>query len=142
MSGTRNVHSRLLIASLMFGVIFLSYEVVLRSWDLYRTAPDVDLPGHFLSGMASCAFLYWLMRVLAATKPHRRAIALALAVALLWEAVEVVQEWIFPDPVWLHDYFWWDGFFDVVAALLGSFAAFPVLRWLRDRVVAFRPMDV
>lgn len=137
-----NVRSRLLIAALLLWVAFLTYETAVRSWDLYRRAPNVDLPGHFLAGMATCALLYWLARRLGARAPQWRAVWWTLATALLWEATEAAQERFFPDVSWLRDYFWWDGFFDVIASTVGSFAVFPLLRWLRDRSAAFRPMDI
>lgn len=137
-----NIHSRLLIAALLLGVAFLALEVVARIWDLYRRFPPVDLPLHLLAGMAVCAFGYWV--ALRRGYPHPRgwALGLTLVVALAWEGAELVQERLWPDPPWLEDVFLWDGFFDVLASLLGGILAFPFLRWLRRHFRAFAPLDV
>ncbi len=142
-----NIRSRLLIAGLLGAIVFLSWETVIRTWDLYRTAPIVDLPGHFLSGLATTALAYWFLLWLRTRrgltgKPHHGAILISLAVALAWEGIEGIQEMIAPDPAYLRDVFFWDGFFDVVAALAGSLVVFPLLRWLRGHSKAFGPIDV
>ncbi len=136
------VRSRLLIAALLLLVLFLFYETTIRSWDLYRTLPIVDLPGHFLAGMAATALAYWVLKRRRTRSPHRAAIVVAFVVALAWEATELLQERVSPDPRWLRDVFWWDGFFDVVAAVVGSLVVFPLLRWLSGRFAILRPMDV
>jgi uncharacterized membrane protein YjdF len=137
-----NVRSRLLIAALLLWVVFLFHETTVRSWDLYRRLPIVDVPGHFLAGMATTALLYWILKRRRTRSPHRTAIIVAFLLALLWEATERLQEVVSPDPRWLRDVFWWDGFFDVVAAVVGSLVVFPLLRWLSGRLAIFRPMDV
>lgn len=143
----QNIRSRLLIAALLGAVIFLSWETVVRTWDLYRTAPLVDLPGHFLSGVAATALAYWYLqrrrsRRNRTDKPYMLSIMVSIAIAFLWEGIETVQEIVSPDPAHLRDYFWWDGFGDVVAGTLGSLAVFPILRLLRKHVKAFKPIDV
>lgn len=141
-----NIRSRLLIAALLGAVTFLGWETIVRAWDLYRTAPLVDLPGHFLAGVASTALAYWYFqrrrsRRNRTDKPYGLAILASIVIALIWEAIEKVQEMIAPDPAHLRDVFWWDGFTDVIAATVGAVAVFPILRWLK-RFRAFRPMDV
>lgn len=142
-----NIRSRLLIAGLLGAIIFLAWETLVRTWDLYRTAPIVDLPGHFLSGLAVTALAYWLLLWVRTRrgipgKPFGGAILVSFVVALAWEGVEGIQEVLAPDPAHLRDVFFWDGFFDVIAAMVGSFAVFPLLRWLRGHSKAFRPIDV
>lgn len=142
-----NIRSRLLIAALLCAVVFLTWETMVRTWDLYRTAPLVDLPGHFLAGCASSALAFWYVqrrrsRRNRTEKPYGWAIGISIAIALLWELVEKVQEVVSPDPAYLRDVFWWDGFFDVVAGTAGAVLVFPILRWLRGRYRAFKPMDV
>lgn len=143
----KNVRSRLLIASLVLWVVFLAYETGVRTWDLYRHAPLVDLPGHFLAGMATSAIVYWALQRWRSKRrrtamPYGAAASITVVVALLWEAVEIIQERISPDPSYLRDVFWWDGFTDVIATAIGGVVVFPALRWLRDAVKAFHPMDV
>lgn len=146
-TASSNIRSRLLIAALLGAVLFLSWETVVRTWDLYRTAPLVDLPGHFLAGVASTALAFWFFqrrrsRRNRTDKPYMLAILASIVVAFIWEAIEKVQEVVSPDPAYLRDVFWWDGFWDVVASTVGAVLVFPILRWLRNRFKAFQPMDV
>lgn len=142
-----NIRSRLLIAALLCAVVFLAWETIVRTWDLYRTAPLVDLPGHFLAGCATSALAYWYFqrrrsRRNRTDKPYAIAIWVSVAVAFIWEGIETVQEKLWPDPAYLRDVFWWDGFGDVVAATVGAVCIFPILRLLQRHFKAFRPMDV
>lgn len=144
---SNNIRSRLLIAALLGAVVFLAWETAVRTWDLYRTAPLVDLPGHFLAGVASTALAYWFFqrrrsRANRTDKPYVLAVLASIVIALLWEGIEKVQEVVAPDPAHLRDVFWWDGFTDVIASTVGAVLVFPILRWLRNRFQAFRPMDV
>jgi hypothetical protein len=137
-----NIRSRLLIAALIFSLAFFVHETIVRTYDLYRNAPWVDIPGHVLAGMAAGALFYWILHGLGAASAHRRAVITTFVLALLWEGVEMLQEVLWPDPLWLRDVFWWDGFFDVFFTTLGALGVFPLLRWMRARFRAFRPMDV
>jgi hypothetical protein len=66
-----------------------------------------------------------------------------LAVASAWEAVELVQEWLWPDALpWLRDVFFWDGAGDIAAAAVGTAATFPFLKALGRRFETFKPLDV
>ncbi len=142
-----NIRSRLLIAGLLCAVVFLGWETIVRTWDLYRRAPLVDLPGHFLAGCATTALAFWFFqrrrsRRNRTDKPYALAIWVSVAIALAWEGVETIQEILWPDPEHLRDVFWWDGFTDVIAATVGAACVFPILRWLRRHFKAFQPMDV
>jgi len=136
------VRARLLVAALLLCVIFLSWEVIIRTWDMYRRFPLVDLVAHFLAGMAMAALAYrWsLQRVTA--NPRREAVLVTAALALAWEGVELVQERLWPDPPWLQDVFLWDGVTDILASLVGAVLVFPLLRLARRTFPFFRPMDV
>jgi hypothetical protein len=138
-----NVHSRLLIAALLLCIVFLILESVIRIWDLYRVFPLVDVPSHFLSGMAACALGYWGAVQAGAARAKGWAISFSLAVAFAWEGIETLQEWLWPDELpWLRDVFFWDGTGDILAALAGAFLTFPFLRGLRRSFKFFRPLDV
>ena len=131
----------------MCAVVFLGWETIVRTWDLYRRAPLVDLPGHFLAGCATTALAFWFFqrrrsRRNRTDKPYALAIWVSVAIALAWEGVETIQEILWPDPEHLRDVFWWNGFTDVIAATVGAACVFPILRWLRRHFKAFQPMDV
>jgi len=138
-----NVHSRLLIAALLLCIAFLILESVIRIWDLYRLFPLVDLPSHFLSGMAACTLGYWGAVRAGVARPGGWGVAFSLLVAFGWEGVEAIQEWLWPDDLpWLRDVFLWDGVGDVLAAFAGALLAFPLLRVLRGSFEVFKPLDV
>lgn len=100
--------------------LFLVLEGCIRLFDWYRTAPWVDLPSHFLSGAAVTALVYrWLAKGPERSR-RRRAMAGNLIVAFAWEGLEKLDEVFTPDPPHLRDVFFWDGFWDVVLALIGG----------------------
>jgi len=141
-TATPLVRTRLLVAALLLCVVFLSWEVTIRTWDMYRRFPPVDLVSHFLAGLAMAALAYrWsLQRVTA--HPRRQAVLATAALSLAWEGVELIQERLWPDPPWLRDVFFWDGATDVVASLVGALLVFPLLRLARRTFPFFHPMDV
>jgi hypothetical protein len=100
-------------------VAFLLLEGCIRLFGWYRTVPWVDLPSHFLSGAAVTAVVY---RRLSGSEASRRGRAMVgnLIVALAWEGLEKLDEVFTPDPPHLRDIFFWDGFWDVVLALVGG----------------------
>lgn len=136
------VRARLLVASLLLWVVFLSWEVTVRTWNLYERLPPVDLGGHFLAGMAMAALSYRFLLQRVVSRPHRWAFLATLLLSLAWEGVELVQEHVWPDPPHLRDVFVWDGVTDILASLVGAVLVFPLLRWMRRRFPFFQPMDV
>ncbi len=136
------VRARLLIAALLLWVVFLSWEVTIRTWDMYRRFPPVDLVSHFLAGLAMAALAYRFLLQRVVSHPHRWAFVATLLLSLAWEGVEMVQERFWPDPEHLRDVFLWDGVTDVLASLVGAVLVFPLLRLMRRRFPFFQPMDV
>lgn len=136
------VRARLLIAALLLCVVFLAWEVTVRTWNLYERLPPVDLGGHFLAGLAMAALAYRFLLQRVVSHPHRWAFVVTLLLALAWEGVELVQERLSPDPAHLRDVFLWDGVTDILASLVGAVLVFPLLRLLRRSSPFFQPMDV
>lgn len=109
-------------------VAFVVFEGCIRLFGWYRTAPWVDVPSHFLSGAAVTGLIY--LRVSgSAGRRQLRAMTVNLAVALAWEGLEKLDEVFTPDPPHLRDVFFWDGFWDVVFALVGGLVWIQVARW-------------
>ena len=110
----------LLSTALLFWVIALVVEVIIRTYDLYRIAPDVDLLSHLFAGVAMAASLFWLSDKI--KFPHYRLAAIVgtVIISLLWELVEALQEMFVYNPPYLLDFFIWDGFFDVIIAVVGA----------------------
>ncbi|MDH3222895.1 MAG: hypothetical protein OEO23_04200 [Gemmatimonadota bacterium] len=107
---------------------FMAVEGVIRALDLYRRAPWVDLPSHFLSGAAVTAILCVFLAGLGPGRRARSAMIGNAAVALAWEAAEAIDEVFTPDPPHLQDVFFWDGFWDVSLALVGGLVVLRILR--------------
>ena len=110
---------------------FAAVEGTIRLLDLYRTTPWVDVPSHFLSGFAVTAVVYRYARVEDGRRRPRVALAGNVVIALVWEALEALDEVLTPDPPYLQDVFWWDGFWDVVSALVGGLVFLAVMRGRR-----------
>lgn len=109
-------------------VAFVVFEGCIRLFGWYRTAPWVDVPSHFLSGAAVTGLIY--LRVSGSRVRRRlRAMTGNLAIALVWEGLEKLDEVFTPDPPHLRDVFFWDGFWDVVFALVGGLVWIRVARW-------------
>ena len=110
----------LFTTTLLFWVIALVVEVTIRTYDLYRIAPDVDILSHLLAGVAMAAGLFWLSDKW--KFPHYRFAAIfgTIIISLLWELVESLQELLITNPTYLLDFFIWDGFFDVIVATAGA----------------------
>lgn len=103
------------LALLLWGA-FLVAESTFRLLGLYWTFPPVDVASHFLAGAALAATFLWIF-----TGREVRGVSLlslvgVLLVAVGWEAMELVDEAISPDPPPLRDRFLWDGFFDVLVS--------------------------
>ena len=124
--GSAHVRTMAWTAVLLFVVV----EGATRLFDLYRRVPSVDIPIHFLSGVAVTAVLLLVFSRTGRALAARWSIWGNGVVALTWEALEAIDEVVTPDPPHLQDVFWWDGFGDVGAALAGGLA----LLWLVRRV--------
>ena len=125
-------NNNLLFLALAFFIIFLIVEVTLRIWDLYKHIPMVDVPSHFFAGMAITCLSYWIY-TLSPTK-HKKLLAMTVSIVIsfIWELLEIVQEKLTPDPPYLRDFFFWDGFWDIIIAIIGGlillFVTLPFLK--------------
>ena len=110
----------LLSTALSLWVVALVIEVIIRTYDLYRIAPDVDVLSHLLAGVAMAATLFWLSNKV--KFPHYRFAAIigTVILSLLWELTEALQEQFIYNPPYLLDFFIWDGLFDVIVAVAGA----------------------
>ena len=110
----------LLSTALSLWIVTLIIEVIIRTYDLYRIAPEVDVLSHFSAGVAMAASMFWLSNKI--KFPHYRFAAIigTIVFSLLWELTEAIQELVIYNPPYLMDFFFWDGFFDVIIALVGA----------------------
>jgi hypothetical protein len=118
------LHNEYLILALFLWIVALLVELTARVYDLYRILPDVDIISHFAAGIAIGAFLFWLFVRHNLDKKYNVNLYIAIGsivVSIVWEIIETVQEWFIYNPPYLRDIFFWDGFFDIIFALLGTF---------------------
>ena len=110
----------ILIASVILGFFFLSFEAFIRIRNLYEYLPIVDIPSHLFSGLALGLGFYWLISVWMNRKSFLLPVFLSLGVAVSWEIIETIGDKIIPQSIYYIDYFIWDGFFDIIFTTGGA----------------------
>lgn len=118
------------LALLLWG-IFLVAESTFRLFDLYRSFSLIDVPSHFLAGAALGATALWAFVRLDRTRwVWWSSLGAVVLLSLGWEALEMLEEAVSPDPPHFQDHFVWDGVVDVLVSGAGG-AVF--LEWVRRR---------
>lgn len=136
-------NNNLLFLSLFLFILFLIVEVILRIWDLYRHVPMVDVPSHFFAGMAVACLTYWIYSLAPTKHKNLLAIVVTIIISLIWEFLEIIQERLTPDPPYLTDYFFWDGFWDIIVAIGGGlFLLYIILPFLKKKTSFFNNIDI
>ncbi len=111
----------LIILGLFLGVVFLSFELALRIYDLYAVAYWVDVPSHFFGGMAIASISIIFFYLIKTKKKNFWVTFSVFIISIIWEIMETIDEYINPDQPWyLKDFFIWDGFFDIIFTLAGG----------------------
>ena len=132
-------NSNILFLSLFLFILFLVVEVTLRIWDLYKHIPMVDVPSHLFAGMAVACLAYWIYSLSPAKHKNLMAIIVTIIISIIWELLEIVQEELSPDPPYLADFFFWDGFWDIIVAVAGgAILLFIILPLLRKKTTFFK----
>ncbi len=138
-------HSNLFILSLFLTIFFLAIELLARIQDLYIIWPPIDFITHFLGGMAMGSLVLWFYSL--SNKNNRKILVMiwVLLLSIGWELIEMAEEAIFPETIpQLRDYFFWDGFFDIILALIGALVFFQILYFLKNKTrlfAKFRKID-
>lgn len=128
-------HNHLFIATLLSIIFYLLVEVALRIYNLYKDIPIVDVPSHFVGGIALGFIAYWSLSL---TEVRRKGLAMIVLVfggAVIWEILETLQELVFYNPPYLRDIFWWDGFWDVIITVLGGIFALLIISYLQEKKI-------
>ncbi len=132
-----------LIFTLSLWILFLGLELIFRVNSFYRIFPLIDVPAHFLSGLALAAtFLFILSHYTRYRAKVAYSLLLVFIVAVAWEMVEMVQEIFVLDPIHLRDYFFWDGFFDIVVEIVGALSFFLILRIIKKKTGLFKSISL
>lgn len=134
-------HNHLFIAAMIFLSWFLLFEVVIRTYNLYRAIPLVDIPSHFFAGIAMFTCIYWALSLTKVRHKKLAAIFFTFVGALVWEALETLEELFFEQPDHLKDIFFWDGFFDVIFTVLGGIFAISLLSFLKRKIRVFNSLE-
>ena len=124
-------HQNRLVIALWMWALFLLHETFVRTYDLYRIVPMIDVVSHFLAGIALGATFLWFAYRAKYYHTNWVSIAGVIIASLIWEGVEIVQQWVIINPPYLIDIFFWDGFFDIIFALLGTLT-FLLIRTFRE----------
>ena len=124
-------NNKLLIIALFSIILFLFLELLIRIYDLYRTAPSVDIASHFLGGIAAATTIYWLLSFTLIRNKELVTIILTLVLEAIAELIETLEELIVFNPPYLRDIFFWDGVGDIIVALVGAIFALGFLRFLK-----------
>lgn len=126
-------NNNLFITALLSLVLFLLLELTLRIYDFYRDAPLVDILSHLFGGVAMAIGIYWVLSLTIVEKKKIATIVFTLIGAIIWEILETLQELLFYNPPYLMDFFFWDGFWDVIITTTGSLLALCFLGILGKR---------
>lgn len=126
-------NNNLFIIALISFILFLLVELTLRIYDLYRDIPLVDVPSHLFGGVAMAMGIYWILSLTGVKKKKITTMVFTLVGAIIWEIFETLQELLFYNPPHLQDFFFWDGFWDVIITITGGLLALGLLRILGKR---------
>jgi len=94
----------------------------------------IDIPSHFFAGMAIASLAIWLLHFTKGKYCNSFVLISTLIVAVFWEIFEMVGEAFILDPPYLQDFFFWDGFWDVVITLIGGY----IFIWLFDNYLKIK----
>ncbi len=111
------------LALLALGAFFC-LEWLARSFNIYKHFSLIDIPLHFLGGIAIATIL-----MLIYNKKTKFILWFTLIFGILFEVVEMSYDYLFPamNPTWLMDVFFWDGVTDILVKLFGAGLACAIL---------------
>lgn len=127
-------NNHLFVSALIAVVIFLLFELTARIYDLYRDLPNIDIPIHFLAGIALGLAIYWFFTLTEVRKKKTFTLLLTILAAAIWETLETLEELVSENKPYLRDFFYWDGFWDIIVTLIGGVSSLLILHILRNRI--------
>lgn len=110
---------------------FLVAELFFRTYTIYKYFPPVDVISHLLSGMALATGIYWIFSLTKVKRKAALAVFFTFAAGVIWEILEMLEEMVIPNPPYLLDYFFWDGFWDIAVMVIGGILILDILYILR-----------
>ncbi|MBR9691593.1 hypothetical protein GOV06_02305 [Candidatus Woesearchaeota archaeon] len=133
-------HNELFFTALISLIIFLMMELFVRSFNLYKHLPFVDIPSHFFAGIALFIGIYWVLSLTAIIRKKTWAILLTFIASIFWEILETLEDLVLPNPSYLKDIFFWDGFWDIIVAIIGGLFGIGILYALKYRTLFFKEL--
>lgn len=132
-------YNNLFITALLLFIFFLLVELMARIYDLYEHWPLIDIPSHFFAGMAICCFSFWLINLSKIIFKKTTTLVFVFVVASFWEFLEILEEKITPFsvPPHLRDYFFWDGFWDIIVTFFGGLVLITALSLFKKNADIF-----
>lgn len=125
-------NNRLFILALTSIIIFLSVELIIRIYNMYRIAPLVDIPSHFFAGIALGTVFSWIISLNLLRMKATVVFVLTFISACLWELMETLEEMVVENPPHLKDFFFWDGVGDILVTTIGGGVSIVVIFLLRE----------
>lgn len=137
-------YNNLFISGLIFFIIFLLVELWARIYDLYNYWPSIDIPSHFFAGIATGTILLWIVSLSGVYRKKTFVLSFTLIVAGIWELLETLEEKITPFtvPPYLRDYFFWDGFWDIILTFLGGVASLFIISLLKEKTDLYHDVEM
>jgi hypothetical protein len=126
-------NTNLFILGLLLLIAFLFVELNIRMFNLYESAPWVDIPSHFLAGIAIGTIALWVISLTLVKRKKRDAVFYTFIVGAIWEILESFEDYFIYNPPWLKDYFFWDGFWDIIVTTAGGLAAMSFIVMLKKK---------
>jgi len=128
-------NNNLFIISLISIIFFLLVELVSRIYDLYRDVPMIDVPSHFFGGIALGLSIYWIFSLTLVKRKTTTTVFYTFIGASFWELMETLQDFLIYNPPYLQDFFFWDGFWDIIVTTLGGLSALIIIRIIKNNTI-------
>ena len=101
-------------------IIWLIIELfIARLNGLYESFPQIDIFSHLFFGIAFAYFTLY--------QKTKNPFLWLLIVSFAWELIEMLHDKIIPQPQYLLDYFFWDGFIDIVIHIIAFIIVYNII---------------
>lgn len=110
-------------------ITFFSVETIARMYDFYTIYPMYDLLSHFLFGCGFYSILI-LFRYIKFNQ-FKKSLKYYFIIALIWELLEIIGDKILITSDSMRDFFFWNGFNDIILGLIGLYYCYYQLKKLK-----------
>ena len=122
-------NNELFTTALMALVVFLGVELFIRIYNLYKYIPLVDVPSHIFAGIALGTGFYWILSLNQVYRKQFTTVLFTFIGAVVWEALETLEQLVIENPPWMVDVFFWDGFWDIIITVIGGYIGLAVVNY-------------